>query len=170
MADVHLRIITLSFDEQVEGFPDEIVTQFCLNKRIHGIQPKFFEQSGKFFWSVAIRYELVLEEEIDRSRELDEEQQHLFVRLKAWRKEQAEKVGLPVYLVATNDNLLKMIQLKCRSLESLKQVKGFGKNRIDKYGRHIIKLVKNYYDKEGEKKEDDVMVEEPRTNGELPFD
>ena len=48
---MQIRIFTLPFDETSEGFPDEIVTEFCLNKKVYHIEAKFFEQEGRAFWS-----------------------------------------------------------------------------------------------------------------------
>lgn len=144
---MELRIFTLPFDEVSEGFPDEIIAQFCLNKKIHHMQTHFFQQDGRHFWSVAIQYEVVLKGE-DKIRALDDEQKLLFNRLKVWRKEQGSKIGIPAYLVATNAQFLLMVKFKCKTLESLKNIKGFGKKRIEKYGRSIIAIIKDFYDEQ----------------------
>ncbi|MFM9950920.1 MAG: hypothetical protein ACKV1O_23495 [Saprospiraceae bacterium] len=31
---MQVKIFTLPFDEEAEGFPDEIVSEFCLNKKV----------------------------------------------------------------------------------------------------------------------------------------
>jgi len=142
---MEIRIFTLAFDEVSEGFPDEIITQFCLSKKVHQMSAHFFQQDGRHFWSVAIQYEIVLKGE-DKIRALDDAQRLLYERLREWRKEHAAKQGIPVYLVATNAQLLQMIQFKCRSLESLKQIKGFGRKRLEKYGRLLLAVIKDFYD------------------------
>ncbi|MCB9291559.1 MAG: HRDC domain-containing protein [Lewinellaceae bacterium] len=161
---MEFRIFTLPFDEVSESFPDEIITQFCLNKKVHDIQSHFFQEEGRHFWSVAIKYEVVLKGE-DKIRALDDAQKLLYDRLKDWRREHANKEGIPVYLVATNAQFLQMVKLKCRTLESLKQVKGFGRKRMDKYGRHIVNLIKDFYDSKGKAK----PPEPPTSIDDLPF-
>ncbi|MCB9267754.1 MAG: HRDC domain-containing protein [Lewinellaceae bacterium] len=89
----------------------------------------------------------------DKLRELDDSQKLLFQRLKEWRKEKAAKEGLPAYLVATNAQFIQMIRLQCRTLESFKNVKGFGKKRTQKYGKRIIELIKGFYESEEAKPE-----------------
>ena len=116
---MRIRIFTLAFDELSEGFPDEVVTEFCLNKKVHRLDTQFFLQDGRAFWTVAIHYEIVFKGE-DKLRELDETQRLLFNRLKEWRKEQAGKEGTPPYLVATNAQFLYIVKLKCRSLDCFK--------------------------------------------------
>lgn len=141
-----LRIFTLPFDPVSEGFPDEIVTEFCHNKKVYGVQTQFFLHEGRPFWSVAVQYEVLLKEEAEKVRDLDEVQQQLYARLKAWRKQQGEKEGVPVFILATNQQLITMVRLKAQSLETLKQIKGFGAKRIQKHGKQIIALIKAFYE------------------------
>ena len=162
---MELRIITLPFDESTEGFPDEIITQFCMNKKVHSVQTQFFLKNNNPYWSVAIQYETILKGE-ERIKALDEAQQLLYKRLRAWRKEKGAKVGYPVYLIATNAQLTDMILLKCRTLESLKQVKGFGKKRIEKYGKLIIQIIQSFYEEQQPKKQK-VTTKSDKQN--LPF-
>ncbi|NRB53734.1 MAG: HRDC domain-containing protein [Saprospiraceae bacterium] len=159
---MEIRIFTLPFDEVSEGFPDEIISQFCANKKVHKMEAHFFQQDGRHFWSVAIQYEIVLKGE-DKIRALDDVQRLLYERLKQWRREHAGQVGIPVYLVATNAQFLQMIRFKCRSLESLKQVKGFGRKRLEKYGRHIINIIKDFYDQRSKEKSENSSIDN------LPF-
>ena len=49
------------------------------------------------------------------------------MRLKAWRKERAEKDGVPVYIIGTNREFRDIVVARPETLEALKTVKGFGK-------------------------------------------
>ena len=104
---MQIKIFTLPYDEETEGFPDEIISEFCLNKKVLSIETMTFVKENRPFWSVAVLYEVVLEEK-EKLRELDEPQKLLFQRLKEWRKETGAKEGLPVYLVATNAQFMQM--------------------------------------------------------------
>ena len=166
---MQLKIFTLPFDEETEGFPDEIVSEFCLNKKVLRIETQFFRREGMPFWSVAVHYEIVLPE-TDKLRDLDDSQKLLFQRLKEWRKEAAAKEGLPAYLIATNAQFIQMIRLQCRTLESFKNVKGFGKKRAQKYGKRINELIKGFYESEAAKPEVQ-PAEEPANDGkgDMPY-
>lgn len=146
------RIFTLPFDEVTEGFPDEIITQFCLNKKVLSYTPHFFQKEGKAYWSIALEYEIVVKGKDNKLRQLDEEQQLLFNRLREWRSEQAKKEGLPAYLMATNAQLIQMVQLKCRTLESFKPIKGFGLKRMEKYGKPLLRIIIHFYEEKQNKK------------------
>lgn len=145
------RIFTLPFDPISEGFSDEIVTQFCLNKKVYSVQSQFFVHEGRPFWSVAVQYETLVKGE-EKVRDLDEAQQLLYNRLREWRKKQGEKEGMPVFIIATNQHLVSMVRLKVQSLEGFKQIKGFGQKRVQNYGKAIIGMVKVFYEEQVEKK------------------
>ena len=67
---------------------------------------------------------------------LDDAQELLFTRLREWRKDEAEKLGVPVYIVATNSQLREVALRNPQSLESLRSIKGFGKKKIEKHGKN----------------------------------
>lgn len=148
-----IRIFTIPFQEGTQTFHDDLVQQFCLNKRIHKIDTQFFVRNEEPFWTVAIHYGVILEEDRknaettvkDTNFGLDEKQKALFLRLKQWRNEEGQRQGLPVYIIATNAHFAQMILQKCTSLESLKLVKGFGKSRIEKYGKALTAMIQTFY-------------------------
>lgn len=155
-----LRIFTLPFDPVVESFPDEIVTEFCLNKRVHKLESQFFQQEGKAYWSVSVHYDIVAKGEDKTRALLDENEKVLYERLREWRKETAHADGIPVYLISNNKQFVEIIQRKVKTLEGLKAIKGFGRKKIENYGRRILALLNAYYD-EKKKTEPPVAQEEP---------
>jgi superfamily II DNA helicase RecQ len=140
-----LRIFTLPFDPILEGFPDELVGEFCLNKRVYKMESQFFLQEGRAYWSVAVHYE-ILDKGQEKARDLDEYQKLLYERLREWRKETAHKEGVPVYLIATNQHLVELIRGKVQTLEAMKSIKGFGKGKIERYGRNLLGKIKAFYE------------------------
>ena len=112
-----IRIFTIPFNEETQTFHDDLVQQFCLNKRIHRVETRFFSRHNQPFWTVAIHYGVILEEDRKnaetRQKDSDfglyDQQKALFFRLKEARRETADKLGLPVYLLATNAHLAQMI-------------------------------------------------------------
>lgn len=157
---MELRIFTLPFDPVMEGFPDELVKDFCTNKKVQKLESQFFLQEGRAYWSVAVHYEL-LEKGEQKNLDLDEYQKLLYDRLREWRKETGQKEGIPVFLIATNQQLVEMVRRKVLSIEALKGIKGFGKGKIGKYGKQVLAKIKAFYD---EKK-----TEETVAKNDLPF-
>jgi superfamily II DNA helicase RecQ len=148
-----VKIFTIPFHEETRTFHDDLVEQFCVNKRVHKIDTRFFTRNHQPFWTVAVHYGQILSEEKNLritgtpapEHLLDDQQKALLLRLKEWRKGTAQEAGLPVYMIATNAHLVSIIQQKCSTLESLKLIKGFGKSKIEKYGKGLNDLVRQFY-------------------------
>lgn len=148
-----IRIFTIPFNEETQSFHDDLVMQFCVNKRVHKIETKFFTRNHQPFWTVAIHYGQILFDEKNLriagtpapEESLDDQQKALLLRMKEWRKQRAGDEGLPVYMLSTNAHFVSIIQQKCTSLESLKLVKGFGKSKIEKYGKELTEMVRQFY-------------------------
>ena len=145
-----VHIVTLPFDPNHGCFHEEPLAHFLLNKRVQSMTPVFFQHEGHPYWSVLIEYEPLLTEEERRPRapDLAEERRHLLTRLQEWRKERAERDGVPVFLVATNAQLLEVAQRAPTTLEALRQINGFGRKKVERYGKELHYLgyaVRVYY-------------------------
>ena len=142
------RIITIPFDRGQNGFDDTILNKFLLNKSLTSYRAEFFEDGGEKFWTLLLEYDPLLEKGHKKEEEhLDESQRMLMNRLKAWRKEKAEKDGVPAYIVATNKELVQIVTGAPQSLEALKNIKGFGRGKISKHGKEIVEIIKGFFEK-----------------------
>lgn len=142
------KILTIPYDPSIKSFNEEILNDFCLNKQLKGYRTEFFMHEGLPSWTVFLEYEQVIgkEDGTDTSG-MNEAERLLFDRLKQWRREQAEKEGVPTYIVATNRELKDIIRQAPRSLEALKTIRGFGKKKVEKYGAAVTELIRAFYDK-----------------------
>jgi superfamily II DNA helicase RecQ len=75
---------------------------------------------------------------VDYREALDEPTFRLFAALRTWRKETAAAQGVPIYTVATNEQLAAMARLRVRSLAEMEKVEGFGGARLAKYGQGLL--------------------------------
>ena len=71
----------------------------------------------------------------------------MFEKLREWRKETADKQGVPVFVIGANKELEEIVKIAPKSLESLKLVKGFGAGKVSKYGKEIIDIVNGFYER-----------------------
>ena len=143
-----VRVFTIPFDVQREIFQDEDFTRFLLNKRVKRLQPEFFQANSKAYWTVFVEYEtVVVQENASDKDHLDDAQSLFMKRFRQWRKEKAEKEGIPVFIIATNKQLVDVIRHAPVSLESLRSIHGFGKKKIERYGKEIVEIVKAFYEK-----------------------
>ena len=67
----------------------------------------------------------------------------LLQKLKATRKELADREGVELFMVFTNKALEDTVKAMPATLEDLTLVKGWGKTKIAKYGRDILDVINN---------------------------
>ena len=146
---MNVKIITVPFDPEKEVFQDETLSQFLTNKRVHTLHPQFFQNQGRPYWTVFVEYEAVLSkaETLPAKEVLNDTQQALFRKLREWRKEKADRAGVPVFILATNIQLEQIVIRMPTSLEAIRQIQGFGKKKVEQHGRDIIALVKPFIEK-----------------------
>ena len=77
---------------------------------------------------------------IDYREVLDEESFRIFSILRTWRKERAAMQGVPVYTVATNEQLAHIARDRINTKDGLEKVDGFGSSRMGKYADELVAL------------------------------
>ena len=78
---------------------------------------------------------------MDYKEVLKPEEFEVFSRLREWRKAAAEKEGVPVYTVLTNEQLAQMVQKKVSTKAALKEIEGVGEARVEKYGEAVLRVL-----------------------------
>jgi len=142
-----MEVVVIKFDRDKELFQSEEFKKFILNKKINSYKAEFFQDGGNSYWSVFVDFDVTVDDKKSDGRDkLNDPESLLFFRLKEWRKLKADEKGFPVYLVSTNNQLLKMIENKTITLEGLKNIQGFGQKRIENYGKDITGIIKDFYE------------------------
>lgn len=72
---------------------------------------------------------------------LSPEDMKLFNALKEKRTHLAAGIGAPAYCIASNKTLLKIVELKPKTLEELRSVYGFGPQRVEHYGAEFLRVI-----------------------------
>lgn len=137
------RIITIPFDPDKEVFQEDPLKQFCLNKMIVSHRAEFFKKADKAFWTVFIEYDVATGDDTPQEG-LSDAQRLFYQRMREWRAGKAEEQGVPVFIVATN-KLMRAIAIKMPvTLEALKDIKGFGKKKLERYGNEIVEMARTF--------------------------
>ena len=74
---------------------------------------------------------------------LTDEQQSLDLRLREWRKNESEKLGLPQFFVLGSSALRSIVLEHPRTLKQLGSIAGIGADKLDKYGAGILSVCSN---------------------------
>lgn len=78
---------------------------------------------------------------VDYRDVLSPSQFDVFVRLRALRRQLAERDGVPLYAVFTNEQLASMVRLDASSLADLGRIEGIGPARVEKYGGPFLEAL-----------------------------
>jgi superfamily II DNA helicase RecQ len=147
-----LAFFSVECDQSSGIMKDEAVQQFMINKRVHKIKLGYSSATIHTRWNVTILYDTILSNEMENQGNkktefnLNVQEKQLYQRLKEWRRETADKNKIPIFIIATNQQLLDIIKNKCLTKESFKLVQGFGNSKIQKYGEAVLKIVGAFYE------------------------
>ncbi len=75
---------------------------------------------------------------VDYREVLSAEDFEVFSNLRTLRKQAAEREGVPVYAVFTNEQLAAMVRTQPRTANDLGRLPGVGPARVDKYGAECL--------------------------------
>ena len=124
---------------------------FLRGHRVLAVKKEFVPDRENSFWTFCVEYlegapagALPLGSKlpkVDYKEVLKPEEFEVFSRVREWRKTQAEKEGVPVYVVLTNEQLAQMVQKKVNTKAGLKEVEGVGEARVEKYGEALLQLL-----------------------------
>ena len=71
---------------------------------------------------------------------LTPDQQALDQRLRAWRKTESERLGLPQFFVLGSSALRSIVLLRPKTLAQLKTIAGLGQEKAEKFGMRILEV------------------------------
>lgn len=121
---------------------------FLRGHRVLAVKKEFVADGDSSFWTFCVEYLDGVRPgggstggrspKVDYKEVLRPDEFQLFSRLRDWRKGVAEKEGVPVYAVFTNEQLAQIVQKKVASKAALKEIEGVGDARLEKYGGALL--------------------------------
>jgi len=160
-----LKIVTLPFDDKMEEFEQEKLEKVLKDVQIVKYQAELVKIEGKYYWTVFVECQKI--EKLNKNSEknnftengkefkdanknymeyLTEDEMELYKILKEWRAGEAQLLGYPPYIIASNQLLANIAKTNPKNMEELSQLKGMGKRKIRDYGEEILLILENFYD------------------------
>ena len=160
-----LKIVTLPFDDKVKEFEQEKLEKVLKDVQIVKYQAELVKIEGKYYWTVFVECEKI--EKLNKNSEknnftengkefkdanknymeyLTEDEMELYKILKEWRAGEAQLLGYPPYIIASNQLLANIAKTNPKNIEELSQLKGMGKRKIRDYGEELLLILENFYD------------------------
>ena len=130
------------------GVAEAEMNAFLRGHRVLAVKKEFVADGENSFWTFCVEYldgagaGAMLPggrpPKVNYKEGLKPAEFEMFSRLRDWRKGVAEKEGVPVYAVLTNEQLAQMVQKQVKSKAGLKEIEGVGEARIEKYGTALL--------------------------------
>ena len=140
-----LKIMTLRFNEVVDGIDDEPLRKFIAGKEIVSVRDEFFVREGVPYWAVMLHYRMpsekpVVEKKDEKEKDekenyrdiLTEDGMAAFNFLKDYRTERAKKDGVPPFIVFKDVPLAKISMKKPTTISQLASIEGVGPKSLKK--------------------------------------
>ena len=131
----------------------ERMNKFLDSIRIISVQKEIIVSGGSSYWSFVIEYyrendnnSAGRKNKIDYREVLSEEDFAVYSTLRELRKQIAEREGVSVYAVFTNEQLSEMVKKRVISKNMLSQIPGIGEKKVGSYGENFIHKLKGIYE------------------------
>lgn len=142
------KIFKIRLSEDFIHADQKLLDRFLQENNILKYETAFVKDEENY-WSVILYYEELKvqfneakpEKYSAEQEQLNPDEIKILDCLKLWRTEKAREKSLPVYLIATNKELLSIAKYKPIKKEELLDIKGFGKYKIENYGEEIIEIL-----------------------------
>ena len=130
-----------SDQDNLNNFLDSVTVKKIATELING-QPNF--------WSILVFYDEQKTEKQEKTsdkisitdeNELTDEEKRIFATLKQWRQDKATQLNIPNFMVCHNTELLTISKIKPQTLDELSNIKGFGGQKIAKFGDDFLALL-----------------------------
>lgn len=127
-----------------EAFNEELNT-FLRSHRIISVEDQFVQSGSGGWWVFKVQYGEGAAPANDRERVrvdykqvLDEATFKRFADLRDIRKKISDAESIPAYVIFTDEELAEMAKLEALTEADMKNIKGIGKKKMEKYGRHFL--------------------------------
>jgi len=142
-----IRIMTLKFNPVLEQFDDAALQDYLKDKEILSIRDHLFIKNDSPYITLIIHCHDSTDKTSQAAKPVNTDESWkeilkphelpLFNTLRTWRAERAKKDGIPPYIICTNRQLAEMVGRRPQSLSGLAEIKGFGKAKVEAYGKAI---------------------------------
>lgn len=124
----------------------EVIDRFLSKTEVIQMESSLVH-TGESLWSILVFYRVPSDaskrqkaqlSSLALEDKLDEESRIKLEALKTWRNDEAKKRGLAPYHIASNKELLQLIEQRPKTLEELGALKGFGAFKLDNFGEELL--------------------------------
>jgi hypothetical protein len=156
------KTVRKSVNEALERTRKEGVTKLaCLNAVIPGFETsRYLDARAKSAIDIPPVRSRIVKSVEDSSGVI--KHPVLLRRLKEWRNNKAKEMSLPHYMILPQKTMVTLANFVPQSLCTLKQVKGMGTKKSEKYGEELLDIIISYCTKEKIEPSDETLTEKKK--------
>ncbi|AIG29469.1 hypothetical protein IA01_02835 [Flavobacterium psychrophilum] len=144
-----IKVFHIRLSKEYSESDQEIINDFLKTVIVKKTTQKLISGQTNF-WSILVLYDDnnnnntksssgKISYEIDT--ELSEVERNTFETLKLWRKDKAEQLNVPSFMICHNTELITIAKEKPQKIDDLLKIKGFGEQKTVRFGDDIIALL-----------------------------
>ncbi len=154
---MNVKVFQARLDEPFIQSDQESLNQFLNSVTVKKTSTQYVPGEPDY-WSVLVFYEngkspikngkipsKITREVVSHTSEpepvLTADQLEIVTALKQWRRDKAHEANQPDYIICHNATIEALSRQKPRTLEELSDVKGFGDQKIARYGEDVIAVI-----------------------------
>ena len=128
----------LEYDQQqLNAFLDSVTFKKSSTQFVDGEEAR---------WSVIVHYETLEQQKPERLErksyeDLNPKDKQVYGFLNQWRNEKADALKLKKFMICHNSELIDLAIYKPSNLDELQQIKGFGKQKSERFGEDILAIL-----------------------------
>lgn len=142
---MQVRVFSIRLDNAFLEYDQQHLNAF-LNSVTFKKSSTQFVESEEAHWSVIVHYEKLEQEKPERFErksyeDLNPKDKQVYGNLNQWRTEKADTLKLKKFMICHNSELIDLAMYKPSNLDELQQIKGFGKQKADRFGEDILAIL-----------------------------
>lgn len=145
---MQVRVFSIRLDNAFLEYDQQQLNAF-LNTVTFKKSSTQFVESEEAHWSVVVHYESESHEEQEKPERLERKSyedlnpkgKQVYGYLNQWRNEKSEVLKLKKYMICHNSELIDLAIYKPSNLDELKQIKGFGNQKAERFGDDILAIL-----------------------------
>ena len=142
---MQVRVFSIRLDTAFLEYDQQQLNAF-LNSVTFKKSSTQFVEGEEAHWSVIVHYESEEQQKPERLErksyeDLNSKDKQVYGFLNQWRTEKADALKLKKFMICHNSELIDLAMYKPSNLDELKQIKGFGKQKADRFGEDILAIL-----------------------------
>lgn len=142
---MQVRVFSIRLDAAFLEYDQQQLNAF-LNSVTFKKSSTQFVDGEEAHWSVIVHYETLEQQKPERLErksyeDLNSKDKQVYGFLNQWRTEKADALKLKKFMICHNSELIDLAMYKPSNLDELQQIKGFGKQKAEKFGEDILAIL-----------------------------